>query len=132
MSSINRRRFVFYSSGAAFGNFAAPGVVSAAEEAADFSMSGLVTGEIKPLKHKSIPGFLSAEQMAPHHTAHYGGALRGYCAVDAKLEASARGSDTLSGAEFGALKRDVNADYLGFARFELCWKGPTRRKSVSA
>lgn len=34
----------------------------------------MVTGKPKPLKHKSIPGFLSAGQIAPHHTAHYGGA----------------------------------------------------------
>ena len=53
MSSIDRRRFVFYSSGAVLGNFAAQGVAAAADEAAEFSSSGLVTGQVKPLKHKS-------------------------------------------------------------------------------
>ena len=123
MSSIDRRRFVFYSSGAVLGNFAAQGIASAADEAADFSSSGLVTGKVKPLKHKSIPGFLSAEQIAPHHTAHYGGALQGYSAADAKLESSARGSATISGAEFGALKRDVNSKGNSVVLHELYFDG---------
>ena len=41
-----------------------------------------------PLRYKSIPGFLSAEQIAPHYTAHYGGALRGYTAADTELQTS--------------------------------------------
>ena len=31
---------------------------------------------------------ITAEQIAPHHAAHYGGALRGYSGIDAKLEES--------------------------------------------
>ncbi len=79
--SLTRREFVFASSGAVAGNLLASGVVEAGDDAAkpagEFSRSGLVTGKPKPLKYKSIPGFLSAAQIAPHHTAHYGGALRG-------------------------------------------------------
>ena len=123
MRAIDRRRFVFFSSGAALGNLAVPGLVFAAENEVNFSSSGLVTGELKPLKHKSIPGFLSAEQIAPHHTAHYGGALRGYSAADAKLEASGRGSGTLSGAEFGALKREVNSKGNSVVLHELYFDG---------
>jgi hypothetical protein len=81
MHPFNRRQFVFLSSGAVIGNMVVSGSASAQEDHVDgfdFSNSGLVTGEPKPLKHKSIPGFLSAEQIAPHHTAHYGGALKGY------------------------------------------------------
>ena len=52
----------------------------------DFSQSGMVTGLPKPLKLKEVPGFLSAAQIAPHHTAHYGGALKTVVAADAKLE----------------------------------------------
>ncbi len=74
MNQFNRRDFVFLSSGAVIGNMVVSGVASAAEDdhshGLDFSHSGLVTGKPKPLKHKSIPGFLSAEQIAPHHTAH--------------------------------------------------------------
>lgn len=111
MNRTNRRDFVFLSSGAALGNLVVSGVASAAEEGdshePDFSHSGLVTGKPKPLKHVSIPGFLSAKQIAPHHTAHYGGALRGYSAADAKVEASIKSGKGLDGAAYGALKRTI-------------------------
>ncbi|HJN11168.1 MAG: hypothetical protein QGG09_02520 [Pirellulaceae bacterium] len=89
MDDLSRRNFLFLSSGAAAGTMLVSGT-SEAEAAGgiDFSASGLVTGKPKPLRHKSIPGFLSAEQIAPHHAAHYGGALRGYSGIDAKLEES--------------------------------------------
>lgn len=67
MNGFSRREFVFLSSGTVAGNVFAAGVAEAAEaEGHDFSDSGLVTGQPKPLKHESIPGFLSAEQIAPH------------------------------------------------------------------
>ena len=76
MPDFSRRNFLFTSSGAVAGTFAVPGLLEAEEPPKlDFSQSGLVTGQLKPLKHKEIPGFLSAAQIAPHHTAHYGGAL---------------------------------------------------------
>src|SRR5262249_60122082 len=68
----NRRHFLFASSGAAAGSFLATGFAEAAGGAPfDFSKSGLSTGSVKALKHKEIPGFLSAEQIPPHPTAHY-------------------------------------------------------------
>ena len=97
MNRFNRRNFVFLSSGAALGNMVVSGVASAVQDdhtdGLDFSHSGLVTGEPKPLKHNSIPGFLSAEQIAPHHTAHYGGALRGYLSADATVEAAIKSGE---------------------------------------
>ena len=112
MNPLNRRDFVFLSSGAALGNMVVSGVATAADEdhshGLDFSHSGLVTGKPKALKHKSIPGFLSAEQIAPHHTAHYGGALKGYTAADAKIEKSVKAGQPLDPAAYGALKRAVN------------------------
>ena len=63
----------------------APGLSEADPGSQHFATSGLVTGVPQPLRHKEIPGFLSAEQIAPHHTAHYGGALKGYSAADARL-----------------------------------------------
>lgn len=87
MTSISRRTFFFASSGAAAGSLAAPGLLAATEaEPFEFSTSGLATGDLKPLRHKEIPGFLSAAQLAPHHTAHYGGALKAFVAVEEKLE----------------------------------------------
>ena len=44
-----------------------------AQESGD---SGLVTGKPKPLKYEEIKGFLSKEQLTPHHGAHYAGAIK--------------------------------------------------------
>ena len=79
MDRFSRRDFVFLSSGAVAGNMLVGGLAEADDadlRGLDFSNSGLVTGNPKPLKHAAIPGFLSAEQIAPHHKAHYGGALK--------------------------------------------------------
>jgi len=126
MSQFNRRDFVFLSSGAALGNMLVPGIASAAEDdhsqGLDFSHSGLVTGQPKPLKHKSIPGFLSAEQIAPHHTAHYGGALRGYSAADARVEASIKSGESLGDA-YGALKRAINSKGNSVVLHEMYFDG---------
>ena len=127
MNQFNRRDFVFLSSGAVIGNMVVSGVASAAEDdhshGLDFSHSGLVTGKPKPLKHKSIPGFLSAEQIAPHHTAHYGGALKGYSAADAKVEASIKSGEALDGAAFGALKRAINSKGNSVVLHEMYFDG---------
>ncbi|MEX1098027.1 MAG: hypothetical protein WED34_18435, partial [Planctomycetales bacterium] len=73
MTPLSRRGFLFASSGAAAGALLVPGLAAAEDDPKpDFSGSGLVTGKLKPLKQQSIPGFLSAAQIAPHHTAHYG------------------------------------------------------------
>jgi len=126
MSHLSRRNFVFLSSGAALGNMVVSGIASAAEDdhhhGLDFPHSGLVTGKPKPLKHKSIPGFLSAEQIAPHHTAHYGGALRGYSAADAKVEASIKSGESLGDA-YGALKRAINSKGNSVVLHEMYFDG---------
>ena len=104
--NTSRRNFLFASSGAAAGTMLVSGLSEAeARETINFSTSGLVTGKPKPLKHKSIPGFLSAEQIAPHHTAHYGGALRGYSGLDAKLEASIKEGTAIDANAYGAMQR---------------------------
>jgi Fe-Mn family superoxide dismutase len=127
MSQFNRRDFVFLSSGAALGNMLVSGIASAAEDdhwqGLDFSHSGLVTGQPKPLKHKSIPGFLSAEQIAPHHTAHYGGALKGYSAADAKIEEAVKAGQSLDPAAYGALKRAVNSKGNSVVLHEMYFDG---------
>jgi Fe-Mn family superoxide dismutase len=104
MATFSRRGFLFASSGAAAGTFVASGL-AVADEKARASDSGLVTGQPKPLRYKSIPGFLSAEQIAPHHTAHYGGALRGYSAADAKLQTSITQSTAIDSDAYGAIQR---------------------------
>ena len=95
MKDLDRRNFLFASSGAAAGSMLVPGLVEAAQPALGDSRSGLVTGQPKPLKHNEIAGFLSAAQIAPHHTAHYGGALRAVVAADARLEEATKSGRSL-------------------------------------
>jgi Fe-Mn family superoxide dismutase len=86
---MNRRMFVFASSGAAAGSLLVPGFAEPEEvDLAPLAGSGLATGKLKPLRHTEVPGFLSAAQIAPHHAAHYGGALKAFVGIEAKLEAS--------------------------------------------
>jgi Fe-Mn family superoxide dismutase len=112
MNALSRRSFLFASSGAAAGTLFVPGLASCEQAGIlqeTLSQSGLVTGQAKPLKHTSIPGFLSAAQIAPHHSAHYGGALRGYLAADKRLEDGLKAGSPPDAAAFGALKRTVNS-----------------------
>jgi Fe-Mn family superoxide dismutase len=129
MKSPTRRKFLFVSSGAIVGNLAVAGVDATASQrdrtALDFSDSGLVTGRLKPLRHKSIPGFLSAEQIAPHYTAHYGGALRGYSAADAKIEQAARTGGGIDTAAYGALKRAITSKGNSVVLHEFYFDGMT-------
>lgn len=81
---MDRRQFLFISSGAALGTFRVNGLAEAAEQQA-LSTSALATGVLKPLRHKVIPGFLSEQQLAVHHDAHYGGALKKYLQTDQQL-----------------------------------------------
>jgi Fe-Mn family superoxide dismutase len=124
MNNPSRRNFLFASSGAAAGTILASGLAEAeAADGIDFSASGLVTGQLKPLRHKSIPGFLSAEQIAPHHTAHYGGALRGYSGLDAKLEESIKQGTALDPNAYGAMQRARQSKGNSVVLHELYFDG---------
>lgn len=105
MSSINRRNFLFASSGAAAGSLLVPGLVEGEEDQSPYAGSGLITGTAKPLRLKEVPGFLSAAQIAPHHTAHYGGALKAFVGVEAKLEESFKKGTVIDAAAFETMKR---------------------------
>lgn len=105
MRDLTRRSFLFVSSGAAAGSMLVPGVAEADEAQSQFAQSGLVTGTPKPLRHSSIPGFLTAEQIAPHHTAHYGGALKGYSALDEKLQTGIKRGEQFDPTAYGAMQR---------------------------
>ena len=101
--SLSRRNFLFVSSGAAAGTMLVTGLAEATE--GGLTNSGLVTGRPKPLRHKAISGFLSAEQIAPHYTAHYGGALKGYTSLDNKLETSIKAGTTIDTNSYGSMQR---------------------------
>ena len=109
MTLQSRRNFLFMSSGAAAGVFAVPGLASSEDDHLGFADSGLVTGDLKPLRHDAIPGFLSAQQIAPHHTAHYGGALKAVTAAEKRLDEALSTGGALDAAAFGALKRTINS-----------------------
>ena len=123
MSNVSRRNFIFVSSGAAAGSLLVPGLAEADENNDYFSKSGLVTGTPKPLRHKSIPGFLSAEQIAPHHTAHYGGALKGFSGIDAKLEKSIKEGTAIDSAAYDAMQRAKSSKGNSVILHELYFDG---------
>ncbi len=124
MSPFSRRNFLFASSGAAAGSMLVPGLAEAEDELHDhFAPSGLNTGQPKPLRHLSIPGFLSAAQMAPHHTAHYGGALKGYAAADQRLEESVKSGQAIDAAAYGALERSRTSKGNSVVLHELYFDG---------
>lgn len=103
---MNRRNFLFASSGAAAGSLLVPGFTEADEgDKSPYAGSGLITGTVKPLKHKEVPGFLSAAQIAPHHTAHYGGALKAFVGAEEKFEANFTKGTALDPAAFERLKQ---------------------------
>ena len=105
-SLLNRRTFLFSSSGAAAGSLLVPGLAEGeGDDKSPYAGSGLITGTPKPLKHKAVPGFLSAEQIAPHHTAHYGGALKAFVGIDQKFEESFTKGPAIDAAAFETLKR---------------------------
>jgi Fe-Mn family superoxide dismutase len=80
--------------------------VAPAEAASFVRNSGLQTGQLKPLPYAELPGFLSKEQLAPHHTAHYGGALRALRSDEAQLEQMLKGGQPIGGAAFSFLQKD--------------------------
>ena len=79
MSDISRRNMLLASLGTVAGTALLPRISDAKIES-NVYQGGLVTGKPKPLAYKSLPEFLSEEQLTPHHTGHYGGALRSYMA----------------------------------------------------
>jgi superoxide dismutase, Fe-Mn family len=121
MNDLSRRTFLFTSTGAASGTLLVPGLANADDH--DTAKSGLVTGSLKPLRHKAIPGFLSAEQIAPHHTAHYGGALKAFTGIDAKLEESFQKGTKLDPAAYEAMQKAKSSKGNSVVLHELYFDG---------
>ena len=124
MAGFSRRQFFFASSGAAAGSLLVPGLAATAEdEHLDFSNSGLTTGKPKPLKLIEIPGFLSAEQIAPHHTAHYGGALKAFVGIDARFEESFQKGTVIDPAAFETMQRQKSSRGNSVVLHEMYFDG---------
>lgn len=103
---MNRRQYLFLSSGAAIGSLIAlaDGRAQTADTNAN-AVSGLSSGVLKPLRYMEVPGFLSAEQIAPHHSAHYGGALRAFMNVQNEFDASFEAGEPIKGPAFERMKQ---------------------------
>lgn len=103
---MNRREYLFLSTGAAMGSLLAAESVPAQQVATNqYSASGLSTGQLKPLRHTEVPGFLSAGQIAPHHEAHYGGALRAFVNVQNEFDKSFESGTPIKGPAFDRMKQ---------------------------
>jgi Fe-Mn family superoxide dismutase len=119
---MDRRHFLFASSGAAAGSLVVPGLAEA-DDHSPYAGSGLVTGAPKPLRHKEVPGFLSAAQIAPHHTAHYGGALKAFVGIEQKFEESFARGAAVDAAAFETLKRQQSSRGNSVILHELYFDG---------
>ncbi len=122
MNDMSRRNFLLTASSAAAGTLITPGL-SYGEDAKVNSASGLQTGALIPLRYAKIPGFLSAEQLAPHYSAHYGGALRGYVAADNKLQSDIKNGDHLDPVAYGSVQRSRTAKGNSVILHELYFDG---------
>ncbi len=123
MKPPSRRNFLLASSGAAAGSMLISGLLEGQESEDYFAKSGLVTGVPKPLRHESIPGFLSAAQIAPHFNAHYGGALKGYTAIDEKLEASIKSDTAIDANAYLAMQHAKSSKGNSVILHELYFDG---------
>jgi Fe-Mn family superoxide dismutase len=68
--------------------------------------SALVTGKVKPLKYEELQGFLSKEQLTPHHQAHYGGALKSLLQIETELEGADRSKANANYSPLRELNRE--------------------------
>lgn len=78
--AISRRSFFSGATAAALTPRSLPSIGVPQDPAAE--ASGLVTGRPVPLPYEELPGFLGKEQLRWHHESHYGGALKGFVALD--------------------------------------------------
>jgi Fe-Mn family superoxide dismutase len=79
-----------------------PGLAQSPEETG----SALVSGKAKPLKFEEVKGFLSKDQLAIHHGAHYGGAVKSLGQIDSELETADRGKANANYSAVRELKRE--------------------------
>jgi len=99
--------------------------------------SALSTGAPKPLPYADIPGFLSKAQLSPHHTAHYGSALKAYQADEAQLDQMLKGTQPLGGPAYSFLQKDklnrANSVVLHELYFEnMVAQAPAPKEEVRA
>jgi Fe-Mn family superoxide dismutase len=84
----------------------APPAAAAAEISRFPQNSALVTEKLKPLPYEELPGFLSRAQLTPHHTAHYGGALKALQSHEQQLGKLLQGNEPLSSPAHTMMVKD--------------------------
>lgn len=93
--------------------------------------SGLVTRQIKPLKYQEIPGLLTKAQIAPHYTAHYGGALKRYVTLDQQIDALLASQEPLGGDAYTLMQKDKINRMNSVLLHELYFDGLTPNASTN-
>ena len=89
--------------------------------------SALATGALAPLRYQEISGFLSGEQLALHHTKHYGGAHQALVGIEARLYGEKGEADRAARRELGrAQSEKANSVLL----HELYFSGMSPQKQA--
>jgi Fe-Mn family superoxide dismutase len=114
----NRREFLALSAAVPF--LRPTGATAAGEEG-----SALVTGKVKSLKYEELKGFLSKDQLLPHHQAHYGGALKSLLQIESELESADRSKANANYSPFRELKREEVHAMNSVVLHELYFDGMT-------
>ena len=114
-----RREFLAISAGAAM----IPGLPLGRGQEAE--PSALVTGKARPLKYEEIKGFLSKDQLSPHHQAHYGGAIKSLGQIEAELEGADRSKANANYSAVRELKREQVHAVNSVILHELYFDGMT-------
>jgi superoxide dismutase, Fe-Mn family len=96
-----RRDFLAFSAAVPF---LAPGAAGAVQD--NPGGSALASGKAKPMKYEALPGFLSKDQLTPHHQAHYGGALKSLLQIEKDLESADRSTANANYSPIRELKRE--------------------------
>ena len=87
------------------------------------SGSALATGALKPLKYEELKGFLSKDQLAAHHGAHYGGAVKSVVQIETELETADRSKANANYSVFRELKREQVSAMNSVILHELYFDG---------
>jgi len=129
-TGLNRRQVLQTASVLGIGAtaWAASGVVLAA--GLPFTeTSGLVTGQLKPLKYQNIPGLLTKEQVTPHYQAHYGGSLKRFVALEQQIDKLLASQEPLGGDAYTWMQKDKVNRMNSVLLHELYFDGLTAKSA---
>jgi superoxide dismutase, Fe-Mn family len=110
----------------------APAAAQGAGRSAFPADSGLVTEKPRPLPYAEIPGFLSRAQLAPHHSAHYGGALRALLSDEQQLAQMLQAEQPLASPAHSFLVKDRVNRANSVILHELYFENMTGAKAAAA